>query len=140
MTKKYRVFVPGAWDLFHVGHVNLLRRARKIASKLIVGVDTDTSITKRKGHPPIIPFKDRVTILKICSSVDKVVSNHSGSVAVNQLIALNIEVVVLASDWKDKNLAGRKKVEETGIKIRYFPYTEGISSTELKKKIRGMEV
>jgi len=136
MIKKYRVFVPGAWDLFHIGHICLLKKARKIASKMIVGVDTDKSIKKRKGKFPIISFKDRVAILEACSGVDKVVSNKSGSLDVKQLIALNIEVVVVADDWKDKDLVGKNKVKEANIRIQYFPYTKGISSTKIKDKIR----
>ncbi len=135
MTKKYRVFVPGAWDLFHVGHINLLQRARKMANKMIVGVDTDASIKKRKGQFPIVSFKDRVTILKACSGVDEVVSNQNGSLDATQLIGLGIEVVVVGSDWENKSLRGEKKVEESGIRIQYFPYTKSVSSTQIKDKI-----
>jgi len=136
MIKKYRVFVPGAWDLFHAGHVRLLQKAKEIASMIIVGVDTDNSIKKRKGKPPIIAFKNRQIVLKACSGVDKIVNNKSGSLDVNQLNTLNIEVVVLADCWLNKNLVGKKEVEEAGIKIQYFPYTKGISSTKIKKKIK----
>ena len=136
MIKKYRVFVPGAWDLFHAGHVRLLQKARKIASMIIVGIDTDNSIEKRKGKPPIIAFKNRQIVLKACSGVDKIVNNKSGSLDVNQLNTLNIEVVILADCWLNKNLVGKKEVEEAGIKIQYFPYTKGISSTKIKKKIK----
>lgn len=139
MTKKYRVFVPGAWDLFHVGHVNLLRRARKIANKVIVGVDTDASIKRRKGQSPIVPFKDRVTILKSCSGVDEVVSNQNGSLDATQLIGLDVEVVIVGSDWKNKSLKGKKKIEESGIRMQYFPYTKTVSSTQIKDEIKKRE-
>lgn len=136
MTKKYRIFVPGAWDLFHAGHVRFLQEIRKIANEMIIGVDTDNSIKERKGQFPIIPFEDRVIILQACSGINKVVSNESGCINVSQLLALDIEVVALADYWLNDNLAGKREAEEAGIIIQYFPYTKGISSTKIKKKIK----
>lgn len=134
MTKKI-IYVQGSWDLFHVGHLNLLQRAKKIAKKLIVGVNIDRSIKGHKGYYPIINFRDRVKILKACKYVDKVVKSDL-TFNIRQLKRLKIEVIVLGSDWKGKYVIGQIKAEEEGIKIVYFPYTKRISSTKIRKKIK----
>jgi len=135
MTKKRVVYVQGTWDLFHIGHLNILRRARKIATKLIVGVNTDESVQEYKGDYPVIPYQDRVEILKACSLVDEVVMSKM-IFNVDNLKKLDVDVIVLGSDWKNRYLEGKEEAQKAGIEIIYFPYTEGISTTEIKAKIR----
>ena len=135
MTKKRVVYVQGTWDLFHICHLNILRRARKIATKLIVGVNTDESVQEYKGDYPVIPYQDRVEILKACSLVDEVVMSKM-IFNVGNLKKLNVDVIVLGSDWKNRYLEGKEEAQKAGIEIIYFPYTEGISTTEIKAKIR----
>ena len=135
MTKKRVVYVQGTWDLFHVGHLNILRKARKIATKLIVGVNTDESVQEYKGDYPVIPYQDRVEILKACSLVDEVVMSKM-IFNVDNLKKLDVDVIVLGSDWKNRYLEGKEEAQKAGIEIIYFPYTEGISTTEIKAKIR----
>ena len=135
MTKKYVVYVLGTWDLFHIGHLNILRKARKIATKLIVGVNTDESVQEYKGDYPVIPYQDRVEILKACSLVDEVVMSKM-IFNVDNLKKLDVDVIVLGSDWKNRYLEGKEEAQKAGIEIIYFPYTEGISTTEIKAKIR----
>jgi len=135
MTKKRVVYVQGTWDLFHVGHLNILRKARKIATKLIVGVNTDESVQEYKGDYPVIPYQDRVEILKACSLVDEVVMSKM-IFDVDSLKKLDVDVIVLGSDWKNRYLEGKEEAQKAGIEIIYFPYTEGISTTEIKAKIR----
>jgi len=135
MTKKI-VYVQGSWDLFHVGHVNLLQKARKIAKKLIVGVNVDKSIKGHKGYYPVISFHDRVKILKACKYVDKVIKSDL-TFNIRQLKRHKIEVIVLGSDWKGKYVIGQIRAEKEGIEIAYFPYTKKISSTIIKRKING---
>jgi len=137
MTKKI-VYVQGSWDLFHVGHLNLLQRAKKIAKKLIVGVNIDKSIKGHKGYYPIISFHDRVKILKACKYVDKVIKSDL-TFNIRQLKRHRIEVIVLGSDWEGKCVDGQTTAEMAGIKIVYFSYTKGISSTEIKEKIKKGE-
>lgn len=135
MTKKRVVYVQGTWDLFHIGHLNILRKARKIATKLIVGVNTDESVQEYKGDYPVIPYQDRVEILKACSLVDEVVMSKM-IFNVDNLKKLDVDVIVLGSDWKNRYLEGKEEAQKAGIEIIYFPYTEGISTTEIKAKIR----
>ncbi len=135
MTKKTIVFAPGAWDLFHVGHLALLNAAKNIASVLYVGVDTDDSIKEKKGVLPIIPFLDRTAVLRACTHVDHIIINHSGAISLELLQQFKIEVVVLGSDWKNKDLKGKKEAKAAGVNFVYFPYTRGISSTQIQVKI-----
>jgi len=133
MIKKI-VYVQGTWDLFHIGHVNILQRARKMAKELIVGVNTGNSVKKHKGSCPIISYRDRVKILKACRYVDKVIKSDL-TFNIDKLKRYKIEVLVLGSDWEGKYLAGVDEAREIGIKIIYFPYTKGVSTTEIKKRI-----
>lgn len=137
MTKKI-VYAPGAWDLFHIGHVNLLRRAKEMAKILIVGVDTDESIKAFKGRYPVIPYRERVAVIQACRWVDKTVRNKNGCVNVNQLLRLRIDVVVLGrdEDWRWQTLVGYTEAKRVlGIEFVRIPYTNKISSTEIKKRI-----
>jgi len=137
MIKKI-VYVQGTWDLFHVGHVNILRKAHGIARKLIVGVNTDKSVKKYKGNCSIISYCDRVKVLKACRYVDKMIESDL-TFNIKKLKKYKIEVLVLGDDWKGKYLAGLDEAKKMGIEIVYFPYTEGISSTEIRKRIRKNE-
>jgi len=139
MTKKI-VYAPGAWDLFHTGHANLLRRAKRIAETLIAGVDTDESIKASKGKYPVIPFYQRFAIVWACRWVDMVVNNNNGSVDVNQLLDLGVETVVLGDDWKDKKVAGQDEAMAEGIEFIYMPYTKRVSSTKIKNNIRERRI
>lgn len=134
MIKKI-VYVQGTWDLFHAGHVNILRRARKIAKELIVGVNTSESAKRHKGNYPVIPYLDRVKMLKACRYVDRVIKSDL-TFNINKLRRYKIEILVLGSDLKGKYFVGVSEAKEIGIKVVYFPYTKGVSSTKVKDEIR----
>ena len=135
MTKKPVAYVPGTWDLFHIGHINLLRRASRIASSIIICVDTDESVKRDKGQCPTIPYRDRAEILKACRYVDKVVRNNHTIPLVSRLRQLGINVIILGDCWQGKYLPGLLEAEAV-LKILYLPYTKGISTTSIKMKIR----
>jgi rfaE bifunctional protein nucleotidyltransferase chain/domain len=136
MTKKYRVFVPGAWDLFHIGHVRLLKRAKEFADTLIVGIDSDVSIEKRKGRPPVVNLENRASILDAISYVDKIHIGHENGVINPELLKeLEIDILVLGSDWCGKPMPGLDEAKRF-VMVLYFPYTEGISTTEIMKKVQ----
>ena len=137
MTEKYNViYVPGTWDLFHIGHLRLLRRAKKITNCLIAGVDTDKSVKRDKGGLPVIPYKERIEMLESCQYVDEVTWNIHTVPPVKRLRELKIEAVVLADSWKRKYLTGKKEAEIGGIELIYFPYTKSVSTTKIKERIR----
>ena len=100
-----RVFTSGSFDLFHVGHLNLLERSAKLGDELIVGVSTDELIEKYKGMKPIIPFEQRFRIIESLECVTKVVKQVKLT-EVAQLREEKIDIVTIGDDWEHKYLEG----------------------------------
>lgn len=132
--KKYAIgYTTGVFDLFHIGHLNILKQAKEQCETLIVGVSTD-ELVAYKGTKAIIPFEERLEIVRAIRYVDQVVPQES----MDKLLAweqLGFNVMFVGSDWKGTtkwNLI-EKQFEEKGVEIVYFPYTEHISSTKLRK-------
>lgn len=135
MLKNRIVFTSGTWDLFHLGHINLINESLKFGDELIVGVSTDELVESYKGSKPIIPFEERVLVLESIKGVSKVVEQKKLT-DINQLIELEVDVVTIGDDWKDKYLEGLDWMESQPNKeVIYLPYTEGVSTTSIKKKI-----
>lgn len=129
------VYTAGTWDLFHIGHLNIIRRARMFGTKLIVGVSTDELVYSYKQHYPIMPYRERYEIIRELKCVDQVVQ-QSELLPVTQLFLLNADILVLGDDWKDSNLEGINWMKYNKRMI-FLPRTEGVSTSELKQKIRG---
>lgn len=132
--KKYAIgYTTGVFDLFHIGHLNILQQAKEQCETLIVGVSTD-ELVAYKGTKAIIPFEERLEIVRAIRYVDQVVPQES----MDKMLAweqLGFTVMFVGSDWKGTtkwNLI-EKQFEEKGVEIVYFPYTEHISSTKLRK-------
>jgi rfaE bifunctional protein nucleotidyltransferase chain/domain len=136
MIRDKIVYVQGTWDLFHVGHINILRKARRMARELIAGVNTDDSVKRYKGHFPVISYRDRIKTLKACRYVDRIIKSDL-IFDINKLKRHKIEVLVLGSDWKGKYLAGVNEAREIGIRIIYFAYTKDTSTTKIKERIKN---
>lgn len=133
--KTIRVFTSGTFDLFHVGHLNILEKSAKLGDELIVGVSTDDLIEEYKGMRPIIPFEERFRIISAIGCVTKVVK-QTKLTEIAQLIREDIDIVTIGDDWKDKYLEGLDWMDKTpGKKVVYFPYTPGVSTTSIKKTI-----
>ena len=122
-------YTTGVFDLFHHGHVNLLRNAKSLCDKLIVGVTTDDQVLY-KGKKSIIKYEDRLTVVKACRYVDVAIpqSDHD-KVAIHD--KLKYDRLFVGSDWygNDKWISTEKILKERGVKVIYFPYTESVSST-----------
>lgn len=130
-----RVFTSGSFDLFHVGHLNLLERSAELGDELIVGVSTDELIEKYKGMKPIIPFEQRFRIIESLKCVTKVVKQVKLT-EVAQLREEKIDIVTIGDDWEHKYLEGLEWMKSQPDKrVVYFPYTPGISTTTIKKII-----
>lgn len=138
MIRKKIVYVQGTWDLFHKGHVNILRKAHKMAKELIIGVNISNSVKKHKGAYPIISYHDRVKMLKACRYVDRVIKSDL-TFNIDKLKRYKIEVLVLGDDWRHKDLAGLSEAKKAGIKIKYFPYTKTVSTTIIRERIHFEE-
>ena len=133
-------YTTGVYDLFHIGHLNLLKNAKGMCDKLVVGVTVD-ELVSYKGKKPMIPFEDRIEIVRSIKYVDAAVPQYD----MDKLTAckkLGSTVLFVGDDWyaTDKWQEYEKQFEENGIKIIYFPYTKGVSSTTITtalKSIRG---
>lgn len=135
--QKFKIgYTTGVFDLFHVGHLNILETAKKFCDFLIVGVTTDELCMQRKGKMPIVCQNDRVRIVEAIKYVDKVVlqTDMNKFAAVKEL---NADVVFVGSDWKKTPewIEYEKQFNSIGVKVMYLPHTDGISSTILRGKV-----
>ena len=135
--KKYRVgYTTGVFDLFHVGHLNILKRAKEQCEYLIVGVTTDALCQQRKGKLPIIEESERVAIVEAVKYVDQVVLQED----MDKLAAAKnyqADAVFVGSDWKGTQSWKRYEEElaQIGCKVVYLEHTNGISSSMLRERI-----
>ena len=129
-------YTQGTFDMFHIGHLNILRRAKEKCDYLIVGVSTDELVMEYKNKTPIIPFEERAEIVRSIDCVDRVIAqeNRDKYAAWREL---KFDVMFVGEDWKGKPLF--MKVEEefkkVGVDVVYFPYTKDTSSTILREKL-----
>jgi glycerol-3-phosphate cytidylyltransferase len=131
--KKTVVYTAGTWDLFHVGHLNILRKSKALGDVLVVGVSTDALVKSYKKVPPIIPCGQRVAIVKSCKYVDGVVL-QSKLLDVRQLKQINADILTIGTDWEGKNLEGLKWMRRNR-KVVYLPYTHSVDTTSIKRNI-----
>lgn len=135
--KKYKIgYTTGVFDMFHIGHLNILKRAKEQCEYLIVGVSTDELCISRKNKKPIIREAERMEIVKAIRYVDKVVSQ----IDMDKLSAVkkyHVDVVFVGSDWKGTSAWNKyeKDFAETGCEVVYLNHTEGISSTILRERM-----
>jgi len=122
-------FTSGVFDLFHIGHLNMLRNAKSLCDKLIVGVTTD-ELVSYKGKEAIIPFLERMEIVRSISYVDVVIAQADMD-KMKLYKKLKFNVMFVGDDWFDSEKWNQldEDFEEVGVKIVYFPYTQGTSST-----------
>lgn len=124
-------YTAGVFDLFHIGHLNLLRNAKGLCDKLIVGVTVD-ELVRYKHKVAVIPFEDRVEIVKSIRYVDAVVAQEDMD-KLTMCKKLKASILFVGDDWyqTDKWEDYEKEFSDAGIQIIYFPYTKGISSTRI---------
>lgn len=133
-------YTAGVYDLFHIGHLNLLRNAKGMCDKLIVGVSTD-ELVKYKGKSPVIPFTDRIEIVRSIKYVDAVVAQTDMN-KLEMCKKLKANVMFVGDDWYQSPRweEYEKEFLDANIKIVYFPYTKGISSTQISKALKHLRV
>lgn len=127
-------YTTGVFDLFHIGHLNILQRAKEQCDYLIVGVSTDELVAEYKKKKPVISYEERSRIVEAIRYVDKVVPQVNR----NKLEAweqLGFHKMFVGDDWKGSALFNEmeEKFRPLGVEIVYFPYTNGTSSTFLKE-------
>lgn len=131
-------YTTGVFDLFHIGHVNLLRNAKSLCDRLIVGVTVD-DLVAYKNKKSVIPFEERIEIVKACRYVDVAVPQES----MDKLEAYRrykFNVMFVGDDWycSDKFTALEQSFYEYGVKIVYFPYTKNTSSTVINDTLNKL--
>ena len=139
--KKYKIgYTTGVYDMFHIGHLNVLQRAKAQCDYLIVGVTTDALCYQRKKKYPIICEEDRMAIVRELRCVDQVVPQED----MNKLAAVkkyHADAVFVGSDWKGTDAWNRyeKEFAEVGCTVVYLDHTDGISSTILRDRLNKGE-
>lgn len=127
-----KVITYGTFDLFHIGHLNLLRRAKELGDYLIVAVSSDEFNLKEKGKVCQIKDVDRMEIVKAIRYVDEVILEESWDQKVKDVQKYDIDVFVMGDDWK-----GKFDFLKEYCEVVYLPRTEGISSSQLKEELRN---
>ena len=134
------VYTGGTFDLFHAGHVEFLRRCAELGS-VTVSLNEDEFIEKYKGKRPVISYQERKDVLLGCRWVERVIPNVGGIDSRIAIIFSNPDLVVIGSDWARKDYYAQMGfdqdwLDERGIGLVYIPYTQGISSTAIKERLR----
>lgn len=132
-------YTAGVYDLFHIGHLNLLKNAKGMCDKLVVGVTVDELVTY-KGKHAMIPYEDRLEIVRSIKYVDAAIPQQDMD-KVEACRKLGASYLFVGDDWFNtpKWKDYEKQAEEYGIKIIYFPYTQGISSTKISEALLSLQ-
>lgn len=139
MERKIVGYTTGVYDMFHIGHLNVIRRAKELCDYLIVGVSTDELVMQEKNKIPVIPYEERAAIVEALRYVDKVVPQTDK----NKLGAwekYHFDKMFVGSDWKGTPQWERfeEQLAPLGVEIVYLPHTDGISSTQLTGVIKDI--
>ncbi|MGL5583227.1 MAG: adenylyltransferase/cytidyltransferase family protein [Cetobacterium sp.] len=138
--KKIVGYTTGVFDMFHVGHLNILKRAKENCDYLIVGVSTDELVERYKNKRPMVSYEERREILEAIKYVDEVVpqENRDKYSAYEQY---GFNVMFVGDDWRGSGLflEVEKRFKEVGVEVVYFPYTKGTSSTLLREKLEKIK-
>lgn len=136
--KKYRIgYVPGVYDLFHIGHLNLIRRAKEQSEYLMVGVLSDELVEHFKGKKPYIPCEERMEIVAAIKEVDEVVKvDFSNTVKMDAWKLYHYDAYFSGNDHEHEWDREKKELQAVGSDIVFLPYTQGTSSTMIKKQIQ----
>ena len=131
-------FACGVFDLFHVGHLNLLRNAKGMCDRLIVGVTSD-DLVRYKGKNSVIPFVERLEIVRSCCYVDAVVPQENMD-KVEQMRKLKANVLFVGDDWylTEKWANYESELADFQARVVYFPYTKGTSSSLINEVLSNL--
>jgi len=135
--KKYKIgYTDGVFDMFHVGHLNMIEEAKKYCDYLIVGVHSDKIVEEYKHRKTVIKEKDRLRIISSLKPVDKAVLNHTrDKLELHNLY--KFDVVFIGSDWQGTERWNNfeKVLKEVGVDVVYIKYTDGISTTLIRESL-----
>jgi glycerol-3-phosphate cytidylyltransferase len=133
-------YAPGAYDLFHIGHLNLLQRAAQQCDFLVAGVVSDEVLVQTKGRAPVVPLAERLEIVRNLRIVDDV---HAEVVPdkLETWRTVGFDVIFKGDDWRgtEKGRRLERDFASVGVEVRYFPYTVHTSSTALRRALAALE-
>lgn len=144
MNKERKVYTGGTFDLLHPGHIYLLKQCKMLAGedgKVIVSLNRDDFIEEYKGRPPVMSYEERKTMLESCTFVDVVVENIGGEDSKPAILAVEPQILAIGVDWAVKDYYKQMQfdqdwLDEHGIVLVYLPHKEGLSSTNIKQRVR----
>lgn len=133
-------YTTGVYDMFHIGHLNIIKNAKAQCDYLIVGVSTDELVQHDKNKTPIIPFQDRLAIVKAIKYVDQVVPQEDKN-KYEAWEKYHFNKMFVGSDWKGTDTWNKyeKQLGPVGVEIIYIDHTDGISSSILRKRLNEEE-
>lgn len=136
-----RIYTGGTFDLFHAGHVSFLKQCA-LFGEVTVALNTDEFIKEYKGKPPVMSYAEREAVLLDSRSVTNVVPNKDGADSKPTILEVSPDIIAIGSDWARKDYYSQMGftqdwLDAYDIMLLYIPYTEGISSTEVKRRLRG---
>ena len=138
MSKLMVGYTSGVYDLFHIGHLNLLKNAKGLCDKLIVGISTD-KLVEYKHKRPVIPFEERIEIVRSCKFVDAAIPQEELD-KYKMWEKLHFDILFVGDDWYNSPSwqEMEEKFKKVGVRVVYFPYTKGTSSTILNETLRKL--
>jgi glycerol-3-phosphate cytidylyltransferase len=133
------VYTGGTFDVFHAGHVNLLRRCAELG-EVTVALNTDAFIMQYKGSVPVLNYDERKEVLEACVYVSSVIPNEDGADSKPTILKVKPNIIAIGSDWANKDYYKQMNftqdwLDEQNISLIYIPYSKGISSTRIKKRL-----
>lgn len=142
MKKKQKItigYTTGVFDLFHVGHLRILKKAKEYCDYLIVGVSSDKLVERYKNKTPVISLKERIEIVSSIKYVDEVIVQTDRD-KIKAYKKLGFNVMFVGDDWKNTDLFNtvEEELKQHDVKIHYFPYTKHMSSTKLRDLLQEM--
>ena len=140
MMEKYKVgYTTGVFDMFHIGHLNILKKAKEQCDYLIVGVSTDEVVQSYKNKTPIIPFEERIAIVQELKCVDRAVPQTSMD-KMEAWKKYHFDALFHGSDWTGSDMYNKmiEEFSEVGVDVVFLPHTEGVSSTLLSEVLHKL--
>lgn len=133
------VYTGGTFDLYHAGHARFLARCAEFG-EVTVALNTDEFITEYKKRPPVMLYAERAAVLYSCRSVTNVVPNVGGADSKPTIELVSPDLIVIGSDWATRDYYAQMGftqawLDERAIGLCYIPYTQGISTTEVRKRL-----
>jgi glycerol-3-phosphate cytidylyltransferase len=138
------LYTGGTFDLLHYGHMNFLKQCKMISDKVVVSLNTDEFIFEYKKQKPIMSYEERKKCLELCCYVDLVIPNIEGKDSKPAIMQTKPSIIAIGDDWAKKDYYGQMSftqqwLEQNNIVLVYIPYTKGVSTTEIKNRLKCLD-